>query len=96
MKPLPPALDRSRFPRFAEGTVYIIVHPDNHVYQYKLHKALLSRVSTPLQGLLSSKKDELDNALKAATTNAEVRIELTYNPKRTDWTLVKRVSKEYC
>ena len=92
MKPLPPALDRSRFPRFAEGLIYIIVHPHNHVYQYQLHKDLLSEVSAPLQVLLSSQKDELDNALKNASTKAEVRLELIYNSRKADWTLVKRVS----
>lgn len=91
MKPLPPALDLSQFPRFADGSVYIIVHPHNHAYQYQLHKAVLSRLSTPLQSLLSSQKDEVDLTLKVASTKAEVRLDLIYSPKKADWIFQKNV-----
>jgi hypothetical protein len=93
MKSLPPRLSTGDFPCFDRAAVYFIIHPKNVLYQYRLHKAVLSRISPLLAKVLQrpGPKEAMEK-LKVACTDAEARFELTYSHKLDKWMLVRSVS----
>ncbi len=93
MKPLPSDSTTGDFPHFNSGAVYIIIDPENSLYQYRLHKTVLSRVSPIIDKALHlACPKEAKRKLKVANTDAEARFELAYSPKNGIWMLRRTVS----
>lgn len=92
MKRLPPDSITGDFPRFHGAAVYIIIDPKSSVYQYRLHKATLSRVSPVFAKFLQMPCLEAMEELKIAATGAQARFELTYYSKYGKWVLRRAVS----
>jgi hypothetical protein len=93
MKRLPPDSITGDFPRFKGGTVYIIIDSKSSIYQYRLHKATLSRVSPMFAKFIQLPcPEEAMEELKVAATDAQARFELTYSSKHGKWILRRAVS----
>jgi hypothetical protein len=92
MKCLPPDSIAGDFPRFRGGTVYIIIDSKSSIYQYRLHKATLSRVSPMFAKFIQLPcPEEAMEELKVAVTDAQARFELIYSPKHGKWVLRRAV-----
>jgi hypothetical protein len=92
MKRLPPDSITGDFPCFKGGTVYIIIDSKSSIYQYRLHKATLSRVSPMFAKFIQLPcPEEAMEELKVAATDAQARFELTYSPKHGKWVLRRAV-----
>ena len=93
MKRLPPDSIKGDFPCFKEGAVCIIIDPKSSVYQYRLHKTTLSRVSPVFAKFLQLPcPEEVMEKWKIAATGAQARFELTYFSKHGKWVLRRAVS----
>jgi hypothetical protein len=93
MKRLPPDSTTGEFPCFKEGAVCIIIDPKSSVYQYRLHKTTLSRVSPVFAKFLQLPcPEEVMEEWKIAATGAQARFELTYSSKHGKWILRRAVS----
>jgi hypothetical protein len=93
MKRLPPDSMKGDFPRFKEGAVYIIIDPKSSIYQYRLHKTTLSRLSPIFAKALQLPcPEEAMEEWKIAAPGAQARFELTYNYKHGKWMLRRVVS----
>lgn len=93
MKPLPQNSIPEDFPCFKSGVIYVIIDPKRSNYQYRLHKAVLSRISPVLSKALRlpSPKEAMEK-LKIASTDAHTRFELIYSHKLGKWVLQRVVS----
>ena len=91
MKRLPPD-SAGNFPRFKEGSVYIIIDPRSSIYQYRLHRTTLSRISPAFAKVLRKNCLEASEALKTEVTDAHARFDLIYSDKHGKWVLRRGVS----
>jgi hypothetical protein len=93
MKPLPANSPSGGFPRFDDGDIFIFIHPDLPIYQYRLHSLNLYRFSEWFVDKLKGNVDEASEALKFARTNADARFDLRYNPVEDAFQLNRTVSR---
>lgn len=91
----------NKFPHYMSGNVYIIIHPTNKKYHYRLHSAVLAQSSSFISSLLQVKVVEASpkdaTALKKQHGGLEVLLELKRsvdNPS--EWVLTREVgNNEY-
>ena len=94
MKPLPQGSMTEDFPRFSSGTIYIMIDPKIRTYQYRLHKAVLSRVSSVFARALQRPcpKEAIEKFKVATNNDIGARFELFYSCKLRQWKLLRGVS----
>lgn len=93
MKNLPQDSISGDFPRFREGSVYIIIDPRSSMFQYRLHRTTLSRVSPLFAKFLRMNWPEASEALKTRATDAYARFDLRYSYQHKKWVLTRTVSR---